>query len=56
MLIHQAVVPNLMECHRGSSTGIAVRIPEQQRSISVSTNSAVGIRRIVWERTAPQEP
>jgi hypothetical protein len=47
MLIRQAVVPNVIDCHHGSSTGIAVRIPEQQHAASVSTNGAVRDRRIV---------
>jgi len=47
MLTRHAVVPNVMDCHKGSSTGIAVRIPEQQHSASVSTNGAVRDRRIV---------
>ena len=49
MLIRQAVVPKVINCHQGSSTGIAVRIPEQQHSASVSTNGAVRDRRIVFE-------
>src|SRR2546423_11442958 len=48
MLTRQAVVPNVMDCHQGSSTGIAVRIPEQQHSASASTNGAVRERRIVF--------
>src|SRR2546421_13123632 len=48
MLIRHAVVPNVMLCHQGSSTGIAVRIPEQHHSASVSTNGAVRDRRIVF--------
>jgi hypothetical protein len=48
MLTRQAVVPNVIDCHHGSSTGIAVRIAEQQHSASVSTNGAVRDRRMVF--------
>jgi len=59
MLMRHAVVPNVMLCHQGSSTGIAVRIPEQQHSASVSTNGAVRDRRIVFGnerlRSSPEQ-
>ena len=59
MLIRHAVVPNVMLCHQGSSTGIAVRIPEQQHSASVSTNGAVLDRRMVFGnerlRSSPEQ-
>ena len=59
MLIRHAVVPNVMVCHHGSSIGIAVRIPEQQHSASVSTNGAVRDRRIVFGndrlRSSPEQ-
>jgi len=59
MLIRQAVVPNVIDCHQGSSTAIAVRIPEQQHSASVSTDSAVRDRRIVFGndrlRSSPEQ-
>jgi hypothetical protein len=59
ILIRLAVVPNVMLCHQGSSTGIAVRIPEQQHSASVSTNGAVRDRRIVFGnerlRSSPEQ-
>src|SRR5260370_16632207 len=59
MLIRHAVVPNVMLCHHGSSIGIAVRIPEQQHSASVSTNGAVRDRRIVFGndrlRSSPEQ-
>jgi hypothetical protein len=59
MLMRQAVVPNMIDCHQGSSTGIAVRIPEQQHSASVSTNGAVRDRRMVFGndllRSSPEQ-
>src|SRR2546428_11869149 len=47
MLMRQAVVPNVIDCHQGSSTGMAVRISEQQHFASVSTNGAVRDPRMV---------
>ena len=59
MLTRQAVVPNVMDYHQGSSTVIAVRVPEQQHSASVSTNGAVRDRRIVSRnellRSSPEQ-
>jgi hypothetical protein len=58
MLMH-AVVPNVIDCHHGSSTGIAVKIPEQQHSACVSTNGAVRDRRMVFRndrlRSSPEQ-
>jgi hypothetical protein len=48
MLIRQAVVPNVIDCHNGSSTGIAVWIPLQQCSALTSTKGAVRECRTVF--------
>jgi hypothetical protein len=37
--MRHAVVPNEIRCHHGNSVGIAVRIPEQQRSQPSSTET-----------------
>jgi hypothetical protein len=59
MLTRHAVVPKVMDCHQGSSTGIAVRIPSQQHLASVSTNGAVRDRRMVFGnerlRSSPEQ-
>src|SRR3989442_16038559 len=41
MLIRQAVVPNVIDCHHGNSTGTAGWYPVQQGSASTSPNGAV---------------
>jgi len=59
MLILQAVVPNVMDCWHGSSTGIAVWIPLQQCSTSTSTSGAVRECRMVFGndllRSSPEQ-
>jgi len=59
MLIRQAVVPNVIDCHHGNSTGIAVWIPLQQCSAWTSTNGAVRECRMVFGndllRSSPEQ-
>ena len=48
MLILQAVVPNVMDCRHGSSTGITLWISLHQCSASTSTKGAVRECRMVF--------